>query len=421
MAIDLTSKSKELKDFVSQFETIKFLGDIAALMQFIRFDNPVKTLDGLSSPQRQLFYLAGLNITSKQPDNGNLKHQYSEEDFDHIKKLLNEIEDGYEQFFYPKPSDVVDEEWVQRRKIAMPTFLSYFNQGLLNYDEQIIERVIEYFIPFDKEITSHFGLSVLDHVEIYNFIDKVPNDFLMNKINKKEGQQTWEEFCYEMMEKGITPDKWQEHLPEHHNNFFNWMYDHGSMYRFTKQQLTDKFGEAKTNSFLQNFTCQRQETQFLYYTEKNVIHSKPIFKIDEDSYQAIQINQIIQAIYNSLFEFCTTTPALKEPFYKVRGKKLEDKIEEIFQRFFKNKAFTYKGYFTQDGHEQDLLFLCDGLALIVEAKASKRDEPRREPDKAYPLILSNFEETIQKGYDQAYRVKSRFIDREVLKIYSDEK
>jgi len=29
----------------------------------------------------------------------------------------------------------------------------------------------------------------------------------------------------EMMDKGLTPDKWQEHLPEHYQNLFNWMYD----------------------------------------------------------------------------------------------------------------------------------------------------------------------------------------------------
>lgn len=301
----------------------------------------------------------------------------------------------------------------------MPTFLSYFNHGLLNYEEQIIERIIEYFTPFDKEITNHFGLSVNDFVEIYNFIDKTPNEFLKEKINKKQGQQTWEEFCNEMMKKGLTPDKWQEHLPEHFNNQFNWMYDSGSMFRFTKKQLVDKFGELKTDSFLKDFTCQRQESSFLYYTEKNIIHYKPIFRINDDSYQAVEMNQIIQSVYNNLFEFCIGT-SLKEPFYKVRGKKLEDKIEEVFRKFFKDKAFVYKGFFTQDGNEQDLLFLYEGLALIVEAKASKRDEPRREPDKAYPLILSNFDETIQKGYDQAYRVKSKFIDRETLKIYSDE-
>ncbi len=420
MTIDLTTKSNELKDFVRQFETTKFLGDISSLMYFIKSNNPTSTLHGLSSPQRQLFYLAGLNLSTDEPDHPNLKHQYSQDDFEHIKKLLNEIETGYEQFFYPKPGDAVDDEWKQKRKIAMPTFLSYFNQGLLNYDEQIIARVEEYFTPFDKEITNHFGLSVRDFLEIYDFIDKLPNQFLMEKINKKEGQKTWEEFCNEMMEKGLTPDKWQEHLPEHYDNLFNWMYDKGSMNRFTKKQLEDKFGKQKAESFLSIFTCERKETGFLYYTEKNVIHYKPIFKISDDLYQAIEMNQIVQSIYNNLVEFCTRDAKLKEPFYKVRGEKLEDKIEEVFQKFFKGKAFVHRGYFTQDAHEQDLLFLYDGLALIVEAKASKRDEPRREPEKAYPLILSNFDETIQKGYDQAYRVKSKFIDREVLKIYKDQ-
>ncbi|MBK8344470.1 MAG: hypothetical protein IPL12_14865 [Bacteroidetes bacterium] len=101
----------------------------------------MQSLQGLSSPQRQLLYLAGLNITSKQPEKDKLKHQYSDEEFEHMKKLLNEIENGYEHYFYPKPDDVVDEDWKMRRMIAMPTFLSYFNQGLLNYEEQIIERV----------------------------------------------------------------------------------------------------------------------------------------------------------------------------------------------------------------------------------------------------------------------------------------
>ena len=150
MSIDLTQKSQELKDFVSQFETSMFLGDISSLMQFIRFDSPTNSLKGLSSPQRQLLYLAGLNVTSKIPSAG-LKAQYSDEDLEHMKGLLNEIENGYTEFFYPKPDDVIDEDWKMRRMIAMPTFLGYFNHGLLNYEEQIIERVREYFSPFNED------------------------------------------------------------------------------------------------------------------------------------------------------------------------------------------------------------------------------------------------------------------------------
>lgn len=420
MKIDLAQKSKELKDFVSQFETTMFLGDIASLASFIRFDSPVKSLQGLSSPQRQLLYLAALNVTSDIRGTEPLKPQYSDEDFEHIKSLLNEIETGYEQFFYPKPDDVVNEDWKMRRMVAMPTFLSYFNQGLLNYEEQIIERVEEYFNPFDKEISSHFGISVKDFIDIYNYIDQIPNNFLEEKINSKEGQQSWKEFCEEMQAKNIPPWEWQPHLPQHYQNLFEWMHDKGKMQRYSKQSLIEQFGEKKTNAFLSIFTCKRQETSFLYYTEANPLHSKPIFNINDEEFQLISTHQIIQAVYNVLFHFCISQTELKEKFYAVRGKKLEDKIERIFQRFFRNKAFVYKSFFTQDKHEQDLLFLYEGLALIIEAKASKRDEPRREPDMAYPLIESNFEETIQKGYHQAYRVKSKFINRETLRIYKDE-
>ncbi|BDB53812.1 hypothetical protein GENT5_01170 [Flavobacterium ammoniigenes] len=420
MEIDIEKKSQELKEYVGQYESTKFLGDITFLIQHIRFDKPIKNLQGLSSPQRQLFYLAALNITSEPKQKSKLKFQYSDEEFEHIKSLLNEIELGYNNFFYPKNESELNDEWTMKRMVAMPTFLSYFNQGQLNYEEQVIERVIDYFLPFDNEISKHFGIGVQEFVDIYNFIDTFPNEYLNEKINPKEGQQTWEEFCDEMKNKNLMPWEWNEHLPEHYKNLFSFISDNGQTHRYSKQKLVDKFGEIKTSAFLNTLTCKREKTNFLYYTETNILHYKPIFDIGNEEFQAIEMKQIIHAIFNNLFQFCDT-PILREKFYKNRGNKLEDKIEQVFQDFFNNKASIFKGYYTQDGNEQDLLFLIDGLALIIEAKASKRDEPRRNPEMAYPLILSNFEETIQKGYDQAYRVKGKFLDREILKIYNDQK
>jgi len=418
MDIDLKKKSEELKDFVSQYQTSIFLGDISSLMQFISTEKPTKSLQGLSSPLRQLYYVAALNLTSneKQPS----KPQYSDDEWEHIKNLLNEIEAGYDQFFMPeKPEDVTD-DWKMKVSVAMPTFLSYFNQGPLNYEEQIIERIANYFTPFDALITAHFGLGVQEFIDIYNLIDSLPNKFLTDNINPKEGDQSWQDFGQEMMEKGLMPNEWNDHLPERYKNLFNFMYDKGSMYRFTIDQLAPNYDKTKIERFLGWLTCQRQETNFLYYTEPNILYSQPIFKIDADQYQSLETKQIIHAVYNNLFKYCISDAQRRERFYKVRGEKLEDKIEETFQSFFDNKAFVYRSFFTQDGNEQDLLFLIDGFAFIVEAKASKRDEPRRDPDKAYPLILSNFDETIQKGYDQAYRVKSKFLNRETLKIYRNQ-
>lgn len=420
MKIDLEQKSKELKELVSQFETTMFLGEISSMMQFISVENPPQSLKELSSPLRQLYYLAGLNLTSTVNPLTPLRPQFTKEEWDKMKELINEIELGYQEFFYPETEDEVDEEWKMRRMIAMPTFLNYFNQGPLNYEEQVIERVIEYFTPFNSEIKAQFGIEVNDFIDIYTFIDTLPNKFLDEKINRKDGQ-SWEDFAQSMIDKGLRPDEWNDHMPSHFKELFQFMYDKGKMHRFNIQQLIEIFGADKANSFLNALACNRSESPFLYYTEANILHSKPIFKANDNEFQSIELKQIIHAIFNILFEFCTTTNSLKDKFYAVRGDKLEEKIEHVFQKYYNNKATVYKSYYTTDGNEQDLLFLIDGgVALIVEAKASKRKEPRRDPDKAYPLILSNFDEVIQKGYDQAYRVKSKFLNREVLKLYSDQ-
>lgn len=420
MNISLEQKSKELKKMVSQFETKAFLGEISSLMKFISAENPLQLLKGLSSPLRQLYYLAGLNLTSASDPSQPLRSQFTQEEWDKMKKLIIEIEFGYQEFFYPKTEEEVDEEWKMRRMIAMPTFLNYFNQGPLNYEEQVIERVIEYFTPFNSEIKCQFGLDVNEFIEIYTFIDALPNKFLNEKINRKDGQ-SWEDFAQSMIVKGLRPDEWNDHLPGHFKELFQFMNDKGRMHRFNIQQLTEIFGEDKSNGFLNALTCNRSEDSFLYYTESNPLHYKPIFRINDNEFQSIELKQIIHAIFNIFFDFCTAKNSLKEKFYAVRGDKLEEKIERVFQKYYNNKATVYKSYYTTDGNEQDLLFLIDGgVALIVEAKASKRKEPRRDPDKAYPLILDNFEEVIQKGYDQAYRVKSKFLDKETLKLYSDQ-
>lgn len=420
MEIDIEKKSHELKEYVSQYESTRFLGDITFLIQHIRFDKPLKNLQGLSSPQRQLFYLAALNISSEAKNKSKLKQKYTDDEFEHIKILLNEIEEGYDNFFDPKIENEVNDEWMKKRMVTMPTFLSYFNQGPLNYEEQIIERVIDYFLPFDKEISNHFGIGVQDFIDIYNFIDKLPNEYLTDKINPKHRHQKWEDFCIEMKEKDLMPWEWNEHLPEYYKNVFSYISDNGITHRYTKQKLEDKFGESKTSAFLNALICKRKKTNFLYYTEKNILHYKPIFDIGNGEFQAIEMKQIIQAIFNNLFKFCDSS-SIRVKFYKNRGSKLEGKVEQVFQNFFDNKASVFKGYSTQDKHEQDLLFSISGLALIVEVKASKRDEPKRDPELAYPIILDNFKETIQKGYDQAFRVKEKFLNKEILKIYRDQK
>jgi hypothetical protein len=42
--IDLEQKSQELKNFVSQYETSVFLGDLSLMINFISFEKPTSSL-----------------------------------------------------------------------------------------------------------------------------------------------------------------------------------------------------------------------------------------------------------------------------------------------------------------------------------------------------------------------------------------
>ena len=129
--MSLEQKSKELKELVSTYDTKWFLGDLSSLMKAIASGRAQDQLGNLSSPLRQLYYLGGLLISCDDANATDI--QYTPEIWDKIVILLNEIEDEYDKLYFPKSDEEIDEDWKKIRKVAIPSFLSYFNQGPLNY------------------------------------------------------------------------------------------------------------------------------------------------------------------------------------------------------------------------------------------------------------------------------------------------
>lgn len=419
MPISIEEKSKELKEFVSVYDTKTFMGDLSTMLLMVPMQSLPQSLVGLVAPQRQIFYLAGLHLTSKKDDSIEIKYQYTPEEWDHIKSLLIDIEQGYEENFYPQPNHTVDDLWLEQRKIGLLYHLNYFNQGDLNYEEQIIERIRNYFLPFDVEIKNRFGIDVENLISIYSYLDEMLHQKL-NSVFAEKDEHTWDDISIEKFAEGImNPEKMRELAPPSYIRMSESVMDPGKKYRFTVEELKKDYDEATILAFIKVLSVNRQESDYLYYTESNPYFSNPIFETEENEYQSIDIKQIIVAIYNQLLNFVTSQNGLDDRFYKHRGDALELKIIDSFKSILGNDVTIYQSYYTSLGNEQDILVLYKGLALIIEAKASKRREPRSDPDKAFGLINQNFEKVIQKGYDQAYRVKKRFIDGDTIKIYSD--
>ena len=85
--MSLESKSKELKDLVSTYDTQWFLGDLSGLMKNIAEGRAKDQLGKLSSPLRQLYFLGGLLVSSESGYSGSLSLEYADKQ---LKTKINQ-------------------------------------------------------------------------------------------------------------------------------------------------------------------------------------------------------------------------------------------------------------------------------------------------------------------------------------------
>ena len=255
-------------------DTKTFMGDISTMLLMVPMQNLPQSLVGLVAPQRQIFYLAGLHLTSKKDDNIEIKHQYTQEEWDYIKSLLINIEQGYEESFYPRPSHTVDDLWLEQRRIGLLYHLNYFNQGDLNYEEQIIERIQSYFLPFNIEIKNHFGIDVENLISIYSHLDEMLHQKL-NSIFAEKDEHTWDDVSIGQFAEGImNPERMRELAPPSYIRISENVMDPGKKYRFTIEELKKDYDEATILAFIEMLSINRDESNYLYYTESNPAPAK---------------------------------------------------------------------------------------------------------------------------------------------------
>ncbi|MCS4240312.1 hypothetical protein M2306_001013 [Myroides gitamensis] len=414
--MSLELKSKALKELVSTYNTEWFLGDISFLMKNI--SRAHDQIGHLSSPLRQLYYLVGLNISSNNENGTDI--QYDNEKWQQIIILLNEIELEYYNLFSTEDLGEITEEWKRVRQISMPSFLSYFNQGPLNYEEQVLNWVRDLFIPMNDIIYLETNLVTEDFIEFYESIDNlIQKNFQAFSTNKELLRPNWKE--YAKVEVGIV-----EHVPDFIRemgdkdmHLYTFMADHGIMDRFYAEELiSDTLTIQKVQKILNLLSVKREERNFLYYTETrpgNLLYEKPILSIDGKMYQVFEVKQIMHAIELLLEKIVTNIEVNKKKFIDSKGKLLEKNIVEIFSRFLDSDYKLYTGYYV-DGCEQDILFLWKEYAFIIEAKGYSIREPFRDPNKAFVRIKDDFDNCIGYAYKQTRRVEQKFINGEPLKI-----
>lgn len=95
---ELERLSSELKQFLTKYNKRIMLGHFTQLMETSSSGMAQNELGRLSSPMRQLYYLAGLLVTTTK---SGVEVNYTEEDWTYIVEHLNTIENEYFKMFFP--------------------------------------------------------------------------------------------------------------------------------------------------------------------------------------------------------------------------------------------------------------------------------------------------------------------------------
>ncbi len=416
--MSLEAKSQELKELVSIYDTGWFLGNLCQLMSCIANNAANDQLGKLSSPLRQLYFLGGLFVTTNPIENYEL--QYTHEQWDKIIELLNDIEREYDKLFFPEKGEVLDENWEKVRGVAMPSFLSYFNQGPLNYEEQTINWVKDLYSQLNDIIEPETGLKTEHFIEFYNSLDKlVQTNFQSHSTGGKPLRKDWDK--YARLQVGTVEDApdFIKEMGEKRRPLYTFVSDHGIINRFyAEEMVSNKLTIDQVNAILSLLSCCRNSSDFLYYTSTkpgNPLYEKPIISLGEDLYQVFEVKQVIHAIENLLESLCTKTKENTTKYVAKKGKLLEQKIIDLFDKFFKKDYEVFQSYYV-DGCEQDILILWKEYAFIIEAKGYKLREPLRDPNRAFVRIKDDFKDSVGYAYEQTSRVEKKFVDQVPLKI-----
>jgi hypothetical protein len=414
--MSLEDKSKELKDLIATYDTQWLLGELTFLMHGAGGGFAKDELGELSSPQRQLYYLGGLLLSSAPPEDGHVG--YKREKWNRIVKLLNEIEGEYDKLFMPSGLDAPDEYWWRVRSVAVPSFLAYFNQGPMKFEEQPINWIAELYPPVDAVIREALGVTTADLLKFYDNLDKLhQSNFRKYTMVKTTFRPDWQKYT-KVKVVNTAPPIMQHMFSESDMVMAHFMWDKGMADRFFPDELaTDGLSREKVNRILCLLSCERKDSDFLYYTSTkpaNPLFDHPIVDIGDGLYQVFEVVQVIHAI-DALLERICVAAATEAKFVDRKGKVLEKKMVALLSSFFGPDARTFTTYFI-DGAEQDILVLWKRYAFIIEGKGYALREPLRDPDKAFVRIKDDFKKSIGYAYTQCQRVERKFIDGAPLQI-----
>ncbi|PQV48823.1 nuclease-like protein [Jejuia pallidilutea] len=421
--INLEQKSLEIQNIISRYTKESF---VCFFADFIRH-HPERRNTGFSekfkSKLKDSLYLIMLRLST--PLEGKEELRYSKESdlvLQQVADILLEIVSFYLSENYDEFDEITDKR--QRLLVHELAFKNYFQNGILNYREQEINKVIRMFKPYQDKTQKRLGIDLKTLIDLCTHSELIyraksinSKSFILDKKFDKLARQS----ANGLLAENEFADKLLELSDETQESFLNFFENPHQCLLFTKQDFLPSIEEKYIDIFCDLFSIDIKDTHSnLFYSQQNPLENKPIIKISNNKYLNIYQKQLPSALYDLLYTTLTQTKKEKEQLNFRKGKVvLENHTLELFKKFFKKSkrvSFFTNYYINNHPEEKDILIIADKNAYIIECKASRYREPRRDTEQAYQRIKSDFADCIQKGYDQCYQVEQELINNEKVVI-----
>ncbi len=422
--INVEEKSREIQSLISRYTKESF---VCFFADFIRH-HPERGNIGFSqkfkSKLKDSLYLIMLRLSSNEKGHETLT--YSNENDEILQKVADILLEIVSLYLSENYVDDYFEIKDVRQKLLIHemAFKDYFQNGVLNYREQEVNKVIRLFKPYQDKIKERLNIDLKTLIDLCDYSElfyrkKSTNaksfilDEEFNKLARisANGELTADEFSKNLI-------KLSEQTQDSFLNFFEKPHD---CLIFTKEDYHDSFEKKDVDYYCDLFSIDITDVHNnLFYSQANPLDDKPIIKISDNEYLNIYQKQLPTALYKLLYKTLSQTEKEKEQLNHRRGKVvLESHVLDIFKKFFKKSKHLkiFKNYYVNDNiEEKDILIIENRVAYIIECKASRNREPRRNTKQAFQRIKSDYKDCIQKGYEQCYQVEKEILNSDKIII-----
>lgn len=423
-----------IKEKLSLISTEELLGIIS--LHFTTFADeeggiqnnlPFQLKSELMSPQKQYFYLAGLLMSTDDKSNGeettnilcSLEKDIQDITSDYVKGFVND-----EKLYRDN-----NKEKLKQNLVSMDAFISYFDMGILRYNEQTEALIKVLYTPFDDELEKLTGLAVSDYIDFFHFVTETME---RGRNRMQDSFNELQSFLDSIDIDETNPEK----IEKEFHRLLNFGVDNPDVVsklqegftgnnKIKRQDIVKRYGDKKSESLLNFFTLERRKRDFQYYNGDNPFVSNPLCWLDDETLYSVSPLILLNAIFNRI------TDVLENPknkfikkYQKAKADIVENEFLNCFKTVFNNQADYHVSVCENPGtQEHDIVVEYKDYILIAEVKASKVRVPFFNPEKAYIRIRDHFfsDSGIGCAYNQACLLRNKILSSNDIVLYENMK